>query len=137
MTHATSTPDTLAIPPSPLDDVSRRWIIIDHKIDTVSNKDFPFVSMLICGSKSNKKWEGWVDERFVHEAHEGRLLDYWKKVGGRDAQGIRETSPLQIYGAIGRREGENGLECLVQYVGYARDDFYQWEPEQKVSEAGW
>jgi hypothetical protein len=121
-----------------MDDVSYNFLILKHKVDPVGDKDGPFVALLIRGQKSKTRWEGWVDERFVHERNEGKLLTYWQRVGGRDAQGLRDACPLRIQYAHRRRESEQGTEYLVQYVGYPNDDTTnQWEPESKVLGAQW
>ncbi|KAG5742859.1 hypothetical protein H9Q72_004444 [Fusarium xylarioides] len=138
MASLTSSPNTWTITPSPMDSVQPNFLILKHKVDTVGDKDGPFVALFIRGSKSRARWEGWVDEKFVHERDEGKLLAYWQRVGGRDAQGVRESCPLRVLHAHQRRESEQGTEYLVQYVGYPNDDgINQWEPESKVLEAQW
>ncbi|EGU83408.1 hypothetical protein FOXB_06068 [Fusarium oxysporum f. sp. conglutinans Fo5176] len=88
--------------------------------------------------KSKTRWEGWVDERFVHERDEAKLLAYWQKVGGRDAKGLRDACPLRIAYAHLRRRSGQGTEYFVQYVGYPNDGtINQREPESKVLEAQW
>ncbi|KAF4957131.1 hypothetical protein FGADI_3351 [Fusarium gaditjirri] len=124
--------------PTPMDDVHRNFLILDHKVDTIGDKDGPFVVLLIRGSKSRKRWQGWVDEKFVHEKHEEKVLAYWTKAGGRDAHGIRESCPLRIHLPRVRKETEQGPIFLCQYVGYPDDDrFNQWEPEWRVEEVMW
>ncbi|CVL06370.1 uncharacterized protein FMAN_03725 [Fusarium mangiferae] len=138
MAHHISSPNSWTITRSPMESVHPNFLILKHKVDTVGDKDGPFVALFIKGSKSRARWEGWVDERFVHERDEGKLLAYWQKVGGRDTQGIRETCPLRILHAHRRRENGQGTEYFVQYVGYPNDDaINQWEPEYKVLEAQW
>ncbi|KAF5599047.1 hypothetical protein FPANT_3651 [Fusarium pseudoanthophilum] len=138
MASHTSSPGSWTITPSPMDDVHPSFLILEHKVDTVGDKDGPFVALFIRGSKSRARWEGWVDEKFVHERDEAKLLAYWQRVGGRDAQGVREICPLRILYAHSRRESERGTECFVQYVGYPNDEaINQWEPESKVLEAQW
>ncbi|RKL29188.1 hypothetical protein BFJ72_g12097 [Fusarium proliferatum] len=117
MAHHISSPNSWTITPSPMESVHPNFLILKHKVDTVGDKDGPFVALFIKGSKSRARWEGWVDERLVHERDEGKLLAYWQKVGGRDAQGIRETCPLQILYTHRRRENRQGTEYFVQYVG--------------------
>ncbi|KAF5683777.1 hypothetical protein FCIRC_4286 [Fusarium circinatum] len=139
MASPASTPDSWAIVPSPMDDMHPSLLILKHKVDTIGDKDGPFVALYIRGSKSRARWEGWVDERFFHERDEAKLLAYWKKVGGRDAQGM-EACPLRILYAHGRRKDGQGTETeyFVQYIGYPNDpSINQWEPESKVLEAQW
>ncbi|KAF5685412.1 hypothetical protein FDENT_6226 [Fusarium denticulatum] len=138
MASITSSTDAWTITPSPMDSVHPNFLILKHKVDTIGDKDGPFVALFIRGSKSRARWEGWVDEKFVHERDEAKLLAYWQRVGGRDVQGVKETCPLRILYAHRRRESGQGIECFVQYVGYPNDDaINQWEPESKVLEAQW
>ncbi|KAF4439644.1 hypothetical protein FACUT_4014 [Fusarium acutatum] len=136
MASPTSSPDSWTTTPSPMDSVHPSFLILKNKVDTVGDKDGPFVALFIRGSKSRVRREGWVDERFVHERDEAKLLAYWQRVGGRDAQSVRETCPLRILHAHRHRVSGQGIEYFVQYVEYPNDDaINQWEPEPKVLEA--
>ncbi|KAL5600664.1 hypothetical protein FOVSG1_008476 [Fusarium oxysporum f. sp. vasinfectum] len=138
MAPLASATDPWTLTSSPMDGVRPDFLILKHKIDLVSHQDGPFVALFLQGRKSKTRWEGWVDERFVHERHEAKLLAYWQKVGGRDAKGLRDACPLQIVYAHRRRGSGQGTEYFVQYVGYPNDGTTsQWEPESKVLEAQW
>ncbi|KAF5618762.1 hypothetical protein F52700_12282 [Fusarium sp. NRRL 52700] len=139
-----SNTNSWAIAPSPMDDMHPNLLILKHEVDLVGDIDGPFAALFIRGSKatglkSRTRWEGWVNERFVHERDEGKLLAYWQKVGGRDTQSV-EACPRRILYAHDRREHGQGKETeyFVQYVGYPNDpSINQWEPESKVLEAQW
>ncbi|RKK92406.1 hypothetical protein BFJ68_g2498 [Fusarium oxysporum] len=138
MAPLASAPDSWTITPSPMDGVRPNFLILKHKINLVSHQDGPFVALFIQWRKSKNQWEGWVDERFVHERDEAKLLAYWQKVGGKDAKGLRDACPLRIVYAHRRRGSGQGTEYSVQYVGYPNDGtISQWEPESKVLEAQW
>ncbi|KAL5622349.1 hypothetical protein FOBRF1_001599 [Fusarium oxysporum] len=121
MAPLASATDSWTIKSSPMDGDRPDFLILKHKIDLVSHQDGPFVALFLQGRKSKTRWEGWVDERFVHEHDEAKLLAYWQKVGGRDAKGLRDAYPLQIVYTHRRRGSEQGTEYFVQYVGYPND----------------
>ncbi|KAK7594933.1 hypothetical protein V3481_005930 [Fusarium oxysporum f. sp. vasinfectum] len=133
MAPLASATDSWTIASSPMDDVRPNFLISKHKIDLASHQHGPFVALFLQGRKSKTRWEGWVDERFVHERDEAKLLAYWQKVGGRDAKCLRDACPLRIVYAHRRRGSGQGTEYSVQYVGYPNDGtISQWEPESKV-----
>ncbi|TVY79600.1 hypothetical protein Focb16_v009749 [Fusarium oxysporum f. sp. cubense] len=80
MAPLASAPDSWTITPSPMDGVRPNFLILKHKINLVSHQDGPFVALFIQWRKSKARWEGWVDERFVHERDEAKLPPTGRKL---------------------------------------------------------